>query len=302
MPLHRSDFLLVNQVPQQGLELPRRRSCRGHVLGVLASAEEEVHLRGLGVVVDGADRGVVQRTIRLVGLHALVLVHGPQLRVLVLRARDHQHTVLRKVEARHRAAVGLDQFELLAVAGVPNDDGALLKNRNEGLVVGAPLHFRGLHGQLVVDAEKPLARAVLRVELPHHDPVRSGALRRCLEFVVACDDLILLARLLVELAKLQNPTMVEHAHLFTLEGVEDKLAVGTCCHDVLAIQGHVDGENGPRLFSRRRVGANALACVGAHEADLTVLRAGQEEIAVKVALHERDRALVDVEEVRVHGP
>mmetsp|Transcript_46631 Transcript_46631/g.146116 ORF Transcript_46631/g.146116 Transcript_46631/m.146116 type:complete len:250 (-) Transcript_46631:431-1180(-) len=168
-----ANLLLVDHVPQEGLELPGGTSSGGHVLGVLASAHEDVHLGVLLRVVEGGNAGVVQRAVSLVRLDEGEVIHRPQLRVHVLGGRDQQRPVLRKVHAGDGAIVGLDQVEILAALRVPDDHSPLLEDRDESLVERAPLDLGGLHGQSLLDGEQPL---LLRQELPHHDAIGNNAL------------------------------------------------------------------------------------------------------------------------------
>merc|ERR1712187_1097070 len=69
MPLYSANLLLIYHVPEQCLKLPRGTPRGGHVLGILASTQEYVVFGVFGHGVEWRDRGVVQRTVRLVSPH-----------------------------------------------------------------------------------------------------------------------------------------------------------------------------------------------------------------------------------------
>mmetsp|Transcript_35749 Transcript_35749/g.115901 ORF Transcript_35749/g.115901 Transcript_35749/m.115901 type:complete len:337 (-) Transcript_35749:12-1022(-) len=295
--LHAPNLLAKHHVPKNGLELARRAGSRRDILGILATSHQNVVLGILLCVVQRRNGSIVQRSVGLERLnHRILLVHAPQLGRHVFRARDHQHPVLGEVEAGYRALVGIHLVDLGALHRVPDDDVAFLENGDQRLVEGAPLHLRGLHRQVVVDGEQPLRR----LELPDHDAIRHK-LGRALELVVARHDHVLLSRLLIELNILQNSAVVDRMNLLALEGVEDELAICRCGHDVPAIHGDIDGEDGTGLVTHRLVGADARAVVRADEAALAILSTSQEEVAVVVKFNQSERALVDVEKNGPHG-
>mmetsp|Transcript_59189 Transcript_59189/g.167889 ORF Transcript_59189/g.167889 Transcript_59189/m.167889 type:complete len:337 (-) Transcript_59189:19-1029(-) len=295
--LYTADLLAEHHVPKNGLELARRAGSRRDILGILATTHQDVVLGILLCVVQRRNGSIVQRSVGLERLnHRILLVHAPQLGRHVFRARDHQHPVLGKVNAGHRALVRIQLVDLVAFHRVPDDDVALFENGDQRLVEGAPLHLRGLHRQVVVDGEQPLRR----LELPDHDAIRHK-LGRALELVVARHDHVLLSRLLIELNILQNSAVVDRMNLLALEGVEDELAICRCGHDVPAIHGDIDGEDGTGPVTHRLVGADARAVVRADEAALAILSTSQEEVAVVVKFNQSERALVDVEQNGPHG-
>mmetsp|Transcript_101084 Transcript_101084/g.257112 ORF Transcript_101084/g.257112 Transcript_101084/m.257112 type:complete len:342 (-) Transcript_101084:2-1027(-) len=295
--LYTADLLAEHHVPKNGLELARRAGCRRDILGILATTHQDVVLGIFLCIVQRRNSSIVEWSVGLEGFDELVFfVHGPQLRGLVFRAREHQHPVLGEADAGHRALVRIDLVDLGALRRIPDDDVALLENGNQRLVEGAPLHLRGLHRQIVVDGKQLLRR----LELPDHDAIRNE-LGRALELVVARDDHVLLPGLLVKLDILQDAAVVEGVNLLALQSVKDELAICSGRHDILAVHGDVDGEDGPSLVAHRVVGADTLAVVRAHEASVTILGTRKEKVAVVAELDHGERTVVYVEQVRFHG-
>jgi len=95
--------------------------------------------------------------------------------------------------------------------------------------------------------------------------------------------------------------VVDDGHLLALKAIEDELAIGVRRDHVPAVHRDVHGVHRAALLQLRLVRANALARVGADQADVAILGAGDEEVAVVVELHQRERPLMDVEEVWPHG-
>mmetsp|Transcript_16065 Transcript_16065/g.24386 ORF Transcript_16065/g.24386 Transcript_16065/m.24386 type:complete len:301 (-) Transcript_16065:42-944(-) len=296
MSLQRTNFLFMDHVVQDNVELPRVRRCCGDILRILAATHEDVILRVFLGIVERRDSSIVERSICLVSLDAFVLfVHSPELRTSVFPTREHEHPVLSEGDVADWALVGIEGRHLLTVDSIPDDDGAFLEDRHQSLIEGAPLDLAGRHRKLLVDGKQLLDG----LELPDADPV-GNRVRRALHLVVARHYLVLTSRHLVELHVLHDTSVRDRLNLLTSKSVEEHFAVGLGSHYVLAVHGDVDSRD-CCLITGNSISSNSFACVCSNEAAFSILGSCNEEIAVVVEFDSRNRPLMQVKYDWLHG-
>jgi hypothetical protein len=141
---HAPELLSVYGVEEARLELALRSAGGRHGLRVLATAQQNVRVRG-------RDHGAVHRAVGAVQPDHLQVVGVDQLRRAVLRRGDHHRLVAVKIEPVHAVRVDLLAGHLLAGLGVVLDHKAGVEAGDDVLVGDGPVDAGGL--VVVVDGD-----------------------------------------------------------------------------------------------------------------------------------------------------